>query len=212
MTSAGLQGIALATMVVDHVGLAFFPEAVWLRWVGRVSFPLFLFLLSEGFVHTSHRRRYALRLALFALVSEGPYQLFVYGGFRALPCQNVFFALLCALLALGCVERGGLWWLGGAGLAVAAELLGMDYGAYGILLAVCFFLFRGSLPGTVASLGACTGAYCLAHQGWVQGWAIAAAVPLALYNGERGRRLRRYVVYGFYPAHLLLLGLLRGGG
>ena len=209
MSSAALQLLALGTMFIDHLGLALFPGEPWLRWVGRLSFPCFLFLLSEGFAHTSSRRRYAARLGVFALLSEGPYQLLVYGGFRALPVQNVFFELLCALLAMALARRGGLGLLGAAGLAAGAEVLGLDYGAYGVLLAVCFSQLRGNLPGTCLSLGACTAAYCLAHQSFVQAWAVLAAAPLAFYNGKRGHRLPRYVPYVFYPAHLLVLGILK---
>ena len=101
MSSAVLQLLALATMVVDHVGLALFPGEGWLRWVGRLSFPLFVFLLCEGFVHTSSRRKYALRLGMFALLSEVPYQLLmgqVYGESWGWPVGNIFFELLCCFL------------------------------------------------------------------------------------------------------------------
>ena len=208
MSSAVLQLLALATMVVDHVGLSLFPGEGWLRWVGRLSFPLFVFLLCEGFVHTSSRRKYALRLGMFALLSEVPYQLLmgqVYGESWGWPVGNIFFELLCCFFALWCVERGGLWIFVTAGLALAAQLLGLSYGAYGVVLAVCFFLFRGKpwLQG-IALVGA-TCLYCVYYSNWVQGWAMLAAVPLALYNGQRGRRLPRYFLYGFYPLHLAAL-------
>ena len=75
----------------------------------------------------------------------------------------------------------------------------------GRVLAVCFFLFRGKpwLQG-IALVGA-TCLYCVYYSNWVQGWAVLAVVPLALYNGQRGRRLPRYFLYGFYPLHLMAL-------
>ncbi len=211
MTSASLQLIALCTMLVDHVGLSLFPGVFWLRWIGRLSFPLFLFLLAEGFVHTSSRRKYALRLGLFAVISEAPYQFLisaVYGGGWQLPCQNVFFELLMAFFAMWCVERGGVWLLGAGSAVLVAECLGMDYGGYGVLLAICFLLFRGNRWGVALSLAACTGLYCVAHGSWVQAWALLAAIPMALYNGQRGKRLPKYTLYVFYPVHLALLGVL----
>lgn len=211
MTSASLQLIALCTMLVDHVGLSLFPGVFWLRWIGRLSFPLFLFLLAEGFVHTSSRKKYALRLGLFAVISEAPYQFListVYGGGWQLPCQNVFFELLMAFFAMWCVERGGVWLLGAGGAVLVAECLGMDYGGYGVLLAICFLLFRGNRWGVAISLAACTGLYCVAHGSWVQAWALLAAIPMAFYNGQRGKRLPKYTLYVFYPAHLALLGVL----
>ena len=159
MTSASLQLIALCTMLVDHVGLSLFPGVFWLRWIGRLSFPLFLFLLAEGFVHTSSRRKYALRLGLFAVISEAPYQFListVYGGGWQLPCQNVFFELLMAFFAMWCVERGGVWLLGAGGAVLVAECLGMDYGGYGVLLAICFLpVGSGPFPGSLYRIVLC---------------------------------------------------------
>lgn len=212
MSSGVLQGIAAVTMVVDHTGMALFPNEVWLRWIGRLSFPLFVFLLTEGFVHTASRKKYLLRLGIFGAISEVPYQLFVgmaFGTGWQIPCQNVFFELMAAFLALWCAEKGGAWLLGTAGLVAAAELLGLDYGAYGILLALCFTLFRGNRVGVVISLGLCTALYCGAHQSLTQAWAILAALPLIFYNGKRGKRLPRYFLYVFYPAHLAVLILIR---
>lgn len=212
MTSASLQLLALCTMLVDHVGLTLFPGVFWLRWIGRVSFPVFLFLLSEGFSHTSSRRNYALRLGVFAVISEAPYQFLiwtVYGGSWQLPFQNVFFELLTSFFAIWCASRGRYWLLGTAGAVVVAEILGMDYGGYGVLLAVCFWLLRGKPWAQVMALAACTALYCVAHHNITQAWAVLAALPVALYTGERGRRLPRYTLYVFYPAHLAVLGAVR---
>lgn len=209
MTSAVLQWIALLTMVVDHVGLAFFPEYPALRAVGRISFPIFALLLAEGFAHTSDRKKYVLRLAVFAVLSEIPYELFFYrrlGGM--LPMKNILFALLVAFAALWCVERGGVWFLGAAALALGAQVCGFSYGAYGVLLAMCFYLFRENKWGRAVSLAACTGAYCLLRQSLFQSWAVLAAVPLLLYNGERGKRPPRYLFYIFYPVHLMVIVLV----
>ncbi len=101
MTSAVLQCIAVVTMLVDHLGYELFPSADWMRMIGRLSFPIFAFMLAEGFVHTSQRKKYVLRLAAFAVVSEVPYQLFArHALWRIPPWSNIMFALLLAFFAL----------------------------------------------------------------------------------------------------------------
>ncbi len=210
MSSAALQCLALGTMLIDHIGFRLFPQTEPLRMVGRLAFPIFAFLLAEGFVKTGDRKRYFLRLGAFALLSEIPYKIFVYGDrwgtyMGVNPWRNVFFELVLMFLALWCAERGGLFWLGAGGLAVLAEALGTMYGGYGVLLAMGFFLFREKRWAGMLCLGALTLLYCGFHNSWFQIWAVGAAVPLGFYNGQRGRRLPRYFGYVFYPAHLLAI-------
>ena len=71
----GLKLIACITMLIDHIGAVFFPSLILLRIIGRLSFPIYCFLLAEGAAHTKHAPRYALRLLLCALISELPYDL-----------------------------------------------------------------------------------------------------------------------------------------
>ena len=206
MTSAVLQCIAVVTMLVDHLGYELFPSADWMRMIGRLSFPIFAFMLAEGFVHTSQRKKYVLRLAAFAVVSEVPYQLFArHALWRIPPWSNIMFALLLAFFALWCVERGRLWYEGAVAAVAAAEALGFMYGGYGILLAMAFYIFREKRWAAMASLAALTVIHCLYSASWFQVWAIGAAVPLFFYNGQKGQRLPRYFCYAFYPVHTLAI-------
>ena len=81
MSSALLQLTALMTMTIDHIGYRLFPGTELLRMIGRLSFPLFVFMLTEGFVYTGSQKNYLKRLALFALLSEVPYKLFTSGPY-----------------------------------------------------------------------------------------------------------------------------------
>ena len=209
VTSAALQWLALVAMLIDHLGYLFFPGIPLLRAVGRLSFPIFAFLLAEGLAYTANVKRYALRLWAFAVFSEVPYQLFTYGRLAVLPWHNVMFELLLMLAAAWLAQRGGWGFLGAAGIAVAASAGGFMYGAYGVALAVCFTFTRKKPWLRAACLAACTAAYCFSRGSLFQVWAILAAAPLLLYNGQRGRRGPRYFFYGFYPAHLLLLALAK---
>lgn len=206
MTSAVLQCIAVVTMLIDHLGYELFPSADWLRMVGRLSFPIFAFLLVEGFIHTSHRKNYVLRLAVFAVISEVPYQLFAWGAlWRIPPWSNIMFELLLAFFALWCIQKGKIWYAGAAAAVVLAEALGFMYGGYGILLAAAFYIFHEKRWAGMASLAVLTVIYCLCNNSWFQIWAIAAAIPLYFYNGQKGQRLPRYFCYVFYPVHTLAI-------
>ncbi|WP_322171170.1 TraX family protein [Acutalibacter caecimuris] len=207
MTSAVLQLIAVSTMFIDHVGYRLYPGVDLLRMIGRLSFPVFAFMLVEGFIHTANRGKYVQRLALFAVASEAPYQLFARGRLGALPpWSNIFFELLLIFFALWLAEAGKWYgWLGAAGVALLAEWLGCMYGAYGVLVGLGFYAFRDRRWAGMSCLVACTLLCCLYHGSWFQIYAGCAAVPLWLYNGQRGRRLPRYFCYAFYPAHLLLI-------
>lgn len=215
MSSAMLQIIALVTMAVDHIGYRLFPEADVLRMIGRLSFPLFAFMLVEGFTHTSSRWRYLGRLTLFAAISEIPYKMFSKGGRWWLHLwgeplwNNVFFELMLIFIAVWGVklalEKNKLFFALPVIAVALAGIMGTMYGVYGILMGVCFYIFRNDKLLAVACLGALTILYCLQHWSLFQIWAILAAVPIWFYNGERGKRLPKYFGYIFYPAHLLVI-------
>lgn len=208
MTSAALQWFAFFTMLVDHAGYTFFPGLPVLRAVGRLSFPIFAFLLGEGFAHTSDLKKYACRLLVFACIAEVPYQLMIYHRLVGPRAGNILFALLLSLGALYCVKQGGAWYAGAAGLMVLAQVGEFSYGAYGVALVVLFYLTRGKPWAIPLVLTGCTLLYCWQHHSLFQVWAILAAVPLVLYNGQRGRRAPRYLLYILYPAHLTLFSAL----
>lgn len=79
MSAFTLKLIALVTMIIDHVGAIFFPQFIWLRYIGRLSMPIYAFLLVQGYMHTRNFNRYALRMGIFALLSEVPYDLLFQG-------------------------------------------------------------------------------------------------------------------------------------
>jgi hypothetical protein len=145
-----VQILAMLTMLIDHIGLMFFPqEAIW-RIIGRISFPLYVYALVLGQIHTRSKRRYALRLLFIALISQVPYQLAI-GVLR----PNVVFTLLAGLLLIELTER----WMKRfpvlvtvclAASCIAAELLNLDYGAYGILL-ILIFKFAPLLPAAFSA-------------------------------------------------------------
>ncbi len=220
LNGSALKLLAMAAMLVDHSAICFrpllgsylftlfdirFTPYVLLRGFGRIAFPIFCFLLAEGFRHTRSKQRYALNLFLFALLSEIPYDLFNCG---TLPYerQNVFFTLMLGGLGIWCLGKFRERPLGSSllliGLAVVAAKLNADYGWKGFLLILLLYLLAEQ-PVVQAFAG-------ITLLGWPAG--VACAFPfLNLYNGERGfvrGRAAKYFFYCFYPVHLTILWLL----
>lgn len=180
-----------------------------MRLIGRIAFPIYCFLLVQGFEYTHNRLKYAARLLMFAAISEIPFDLLFKGQILEFGYQNVFFTLffgLAVMMGLRWVEEN----LGGrmftpllyliviaAGMA-AAQLAKTDYAAIGVLCIVVTYLFRKKKIWQIVS-------GCI-----VFSWELTAPlayIPIAFYNGKRGWKLK-YFFYLVYPVHLLLLYLI----
>lgn len=211
LTNYHIKLIAAASMLIDHVGALFYPDIAAFRIIGRISFPLFAWLLVQGEAHTSHIKRYGLRLGLLGVLSQPIYSR-VFGMFFGIPRFNILFQLLIGLLCLRLSRAAPRWqvviWIVGL---VAAEALSISYGSYGILV-ILLLRYRDQMRSQAI--------WWLAWIGFHGLWAIvqspnqlpAAAAPLILLaaNEQRGAKARWF--YGFYPGHLALLGLLQTSG
>lgn len=210
-----LKCIACVTMLVDHIGAVFVPGYA-LRLLGRVSFPIFCFLLVEGARHTRDPKRYALRLGIGALLSEIPYDLLFRGGIDW-HHQNVMVTLLIGLgviLWAGRMKRFPILPLILGGLV--AEAVGSDYGSFGVALIFLFWLTadcRGKnwiwLVGmaVIFRLMGSQGVTILGLTVPIQLFGTLAMVPIALYSGRK-TTVSRWVQWGFYlfyPVHLIIL-------
>lgn len=205
MTGFQLKLLAMLAMTADHIGAVFFPEIPLLRWIGRLAMPVLCFFIGEGLRHTRSPRRYLLRLTGFALLSELPFDLAFYGGIEW-GHQNVYFTLALGLLALWAIQSRGMeGWLLALTAALAAELLGCDYGMYGVLLILLLDRFHRARSEQLAGAALLN----LAFFGLQTQTLSLIALPLLwLYNGKRGRD-DRWLFYLYYPAHLCVLGILR---
>lgn len=228
-----LKIIAITTMFIDHIGAALLEpyletllkgndysaiyNSPWyviyqlLRSIGRLGFPIFCFLLVEGFLYTRSKGKYIFRLALFCLISEVPFDLAFMHHVLEFSYQNVFFTLLIGMCVITVVDyiqhrdkmKVPVRYILEAVVIIAgcvgATLLRTDYGAGGILtITVMYFLRRHKVAEMYA------GVLVLTLQQISEAYAFVATIPIALYNGKRGLKMK-YFFYIFYPAHLLLL-------
>ena len=217
LSGSALKLIAVVAMFIDHCGVCFEPllrsprltllgltvtPYLALRFVGQLAFPIYCFLLAEGFRHTRDRGRYALRLLLFALLSELPFNLFRSGALL-FDNQNVFFTLLLGYMGLWALEafrrEPAKQLLGIAAFFAAACFLNADYGWSGYLFILLIYLL-GQWPAVQALA-------CSSMIPWHVGVGLAF-LPINCYNGQRGfvrSTWLKYAFYAFYPLHLLLL-------
>lgn len=213
LSQEALKVIACVTMLIDHIGAVFFPQHLWLRVIGRLSFPIYCFLLAEGAQYTKNPVKYGLRLFIGLLLSEIPYDLCFYGGFRVLH-QSVMVTLFLAYLMLLCMKKAPLWAkpLIAVPFAFLAELLHGDYGGAGVLMVAVFAMARETEERMLLqALGLGVISLWLTFSGSVlQIFAIAALIPIALYSEKKSTASSalQWAFYLFYPVHLAVLWLI----
>lgn len=216
-----LKLVAIAAMFLDHFGDVFFPGVGIFRWVGRIAFPIFCYCMTVGLLYTRDIKKYLGRLALFAVVSQ-PFYLLAFHPYdwqQEWANWNIFFTLFLSLLAMyGLKERK--WWLFFLGLFVVSWW-NFDYSGLGIQLMLIFYLCRNKpkLGAVLFCLTYATSLFwgdsadplSLTLGGWCIDWTFFAifAAPLIFCRTHSGVKISKYVFYVFYPAHLLLIGILR---
>jgi len=198
-----LKLIAILSMTIDHIGYLLFPKVTLLRIVGRIAFPIFAYLIAEGFVHTGDVKKYLLRLGIFAILSEIPYDLVISGDVLDLEQQNIFFTLFAGLLAISLVSKTKsivLQFGSIAVIALLAEFIKVDYGSVGVMMIVLFYVFRERKTERffiVAML-------ILLIPGSTALYALLSFILIALHNKEQGPKMK-WIFYLYYPVHLFIL-------
>ena len=218
-TSFSLHIMAMIFMFCDHLWGTIVPGNDWLTCVGRIAFPIYAFMIVEGYFHTRNVKKYAGRLFVFAFISQIPFSLmlykqpFVQGG-----NLNVYVTLFLGLLAVtvldACIDKyknnpeiGLQILIPGIVFAIiamyVAEFLHTDYGSFGVLVILLFYIFRNkpiflwlSLWWSIEQFSDSTEMY-----------ALYALIPIFLHNHKKGPGLK-YLFYIYYPLHILVLFVL----
>ncbi|MDO4451737.1 MAG: TraX family protein [Lachnospiraceae bacterium] len=207
LNSFQLKLIAVITMIIDHVGLFFFPEHILFRIIGRISFPIFAFLIVEGFYHTRDIWKYMIRLGVFAVLSEIPFDLLTTGKVLDLRHQNVFFTLLIGVILMYVYEKQYSTFSKVSTvflIMLAGDVFRTDYGSWGVLMIFCFFIFRERMAAKLISVAVIN----IVVFGYIQAFAVMALLPIYFYNGEKGRSYK-YFFYLVYPVHLWIIWIIK---
>ncbi len=227
MSSFLLKIIACFTMLLCHIPFVYPQYSVPLMYIGKISFPLYAFLISEGYVHTRNFSKYLTRLIVFGVISQIPaYLLFVGKSFNGL-YLNIFFTLALGLLGIRIYDKIKSKYISIPLiilLAVLAELLKFDYGAFGVLMIVCFYVFKRNKLNMVLSqmflmfilymkkMSYYT--FSLFNLQYILFQLLFSVISLAIiltYNGKKGKSSGKIklMFYFFYPVHLIILDLLK---
>ena len=228
-----LKIIAMILMLLDHLWGTIIPGNQWMTLIGRMAFPIFAFLIVEGFFHTSDLKKYMKRLFIFGLISEIPFNL-IYTGSIIFPFhQNVMFTLLLGLLIINEIDKlknnkeikKKIIPILKIFLFLIISIIGfVDYGVTGVLTIVVFYLFRGFKLAWIGQLISLILLYIVFFEGQsvilnifnheyflpLQSIGVLSLIFIWLYNGEKGKnnKLIKYLFYSFYPVHMLVIYLI----
>lgn len=197
-------------MLIDHIGFVFFPKQMIFRIIGRISFPIFAFLIVQGYLHTSNIKKYLLRLSLAAVISEIPYNLLIRHKVFYFGAQNVMFTLLLGLLAILAIDK---LFKDHKILAVSipvlccfiAYIINADYKLLGVPLIILLFIFNKNKFLLSGSLACYNLIYSFVMNIYIQSVASLACIPIFFYNSKLGKYKLKWLFYLFYPVHMLIL-------
>ena len=225
LSGSALKTLAMIIMLIDHTAsflLRYYPPANSvlfqigntnyslyriMRDIGRAAFPIFCFLLVEGFLHTHNCFKYGRNLLIFACISEIPWNFAQNGTIIYPDKQNVFFTLFLGYLAFCLIEHfeknASMQFICLLALLAVSFFLKADYGYKGFVFLLIMYCLHPHKPAQ-AVIGSC----------WlIYEWkACFAFLSLNMYNGKRGfiqGKWTKYFFYAFYPVHIGILAIIR---
>lgn len=217
MSSFVLKIIAVIAMLFDHAGYVLFKQFSFMNCIGRLAFPIFAFQLTEGYSHTRNLGKYFFRLFIFAIISQVPYMLYL-SSFNATIHLNIFFTLILGLIAITIYEKldNKYWGLLLVTLyAIIAQYFYFDYGWFGIAAIFIFHIFKDKK--WLMNLSFILSAFVYYFYKYIISsnlvylfiifFCCLSLIPINLYDGKKGKDTK-YLLYIFYPLHLIILYLL----
>ncbi len=218
MSNFTLKIIAMISMFFDHLGYAIYEKFSFFNYIGRIAFPIFAFGISEGYIHTKSKKNYLMRLFMFAIISQAPFMFFT-SIFNKEFSLNIFFTLFLGLVSIIGYEKCTNKYIGlllVACLGLTADTFKMDYGYFGIFMIFIFHIFKNKkVLMNISFVALCLLKYIPLYIRsnfylpyiFLFICTCLSLIFINLYNGKKGKN-DKYLLYGFYPVHLILLYLL----
>lgn len=218
MNSFQIKLIAIITMVIDHIGAFLFPEQLIFRMVGRLSFPLFSFLIANGAHYTNNLNKYIGRMFVFAIISQLPFHLVHKQANTGGSSLNVLFTFFIALVSISLIQKAGNKLLSLVIIAVSsivAHYANVDYGAFGVILVVSFYLFFRNYKATILSFvflliimslvpAIDVGVISFSKIDVAPIISMFSLIFILAYNYKQGLKAK-YLFYVFYPLQFLII-------
>ncbi len=226
MTAFTIRLIAFSTMAIDHIGLFFFPDILIFRVIGRISFPLFAWLIANGAYFTKNIKKYLLRLFLLAIFSQ-PFFLAAHRLYNpSFFALNIVFTLFFGLLAIFLIrktKKNYLKFFIFIFLSLTAHLIKAEYRAFGVISILIFYHFFNDLPKMFLLQSSNLILFfilpsiffrwenpILFFWNFVQLFSLTSFFFIACYNQKEGKKAK-YLFYLFYPLQYIVIYLLNIG-
>lgn len=199
-----LKVIAIVSMLIDHIGVAFFPGVVMFRIIGRLAFPIFTYFISMGYLKTSNFNKYLIRLWIFAIISQIPFTLLF-----DTTMLNVMFTFILALFFIDRIKIKEYYSI--PCLIILSLLIPMDYGLYGVATVFFFYCFRNSKEKALLAQIISTVIYVVVFSAsYIQLFSIIGVMIALYFPIDKFKiHLNRYIFYWFYPVHMAILIVLK---
>lgn len=209
-----LKTIAMLSMLCDHIAFVLIPATDYprlyyiMRAAGRIAFPLFCFMLVEGFTYTRNREKYIIRLLIFAIISEIPFDLASDGTAFDFGSQNVMWTLLIGFIVMYVIEQAGNNYLAKIIIIIlggtVAGFMHTDYSVFGVFVIAMLYIFRYNRRKGVIMMG-----ILITTQNSIEIFALLSIPFILNYNPDKNDViLPKYFFYAFYPAHLFILYII----
>lgn len=232
MNSSQLKILAMITMLLDHIAWVLFPNIIIFHIIGRIAFPIFCFMIAEGYIKTKSKKKYLLRLLLIAVISQIPFLMtFTLAFGNQMFGFNTIFNLALGLIAIWIYDKKDskysliAVWI----ISILATLLQIDGDFTGIWLIYFFFKYHDDFKtmakkvcmftvlATIINIVIVIALYLMNGQSLNNSihWALSfntleslisvfALIPIKYYNGKKGLNIK-WLFYIFYPTHLLII-------
>lgn len=223
LSNNAIKLLACLFMLIDHMGVILFPNITVLRLIGRMAFPLFAYMFAEGAYYTKNKIKHALILAIFAVIIQLGYMIFVKSydlsilaifliSLGLIRLFDVVYeqmkkgnnGLSITIFAILIIIIIGLFYL----TNVVTNIFEANYGFYGIMTPLVVYMVKKTMNDKYLMMIALAAMITLKVLFWptIAGWgAYLSLIFLFFYNGTRGKLKLKYFFYFFYPIHLIIL-------
>lgn len=236
MNSSQLKIFAMIAMLLDHIAWILFPNIAIFHIIGKLAFPIFCFMIAEGYIKTRNRKKYLIRLLLIAVISQIPFLMAFKLAFgNQMSGFNTIFDLALGLIAIWIYDKKdskytllAVWVI-----SISAWILQIDGDFAGIWLIYFFFKYHNDFKTMAKKVCMLTVLETIIYiaQIFIMNFtngqpldlclsyafsfntlecllSILALVPIKFYTGKKGLNIK-WLFYIFYPAHLLILYEIR---